>query len=217
MSETFFMNFNFFLPKQPIFFELFIKLSGEILNISGLLKELSRLKDLNELKIYAAQADEIEHRADDITHEVVMRLNKTFITPFDREDIYTLAGEFDDVVDKIENVIHNLVIYEVSPKEEFIAGFAQIIGEAAQALNQLTSLLPEQKYSDSFRSLVLKIHNLEDDGDELFLNTLRRLFQNGQNPVVIIKLKDIAEDLERVVDKFQAASNILENIVVKSS
>jgi len=210
------MKFNFFLPKQPIFFELFVKLSEEVLKIAQTLVKLTSAANSAEIGVCVKEADEIEHRADDVTHEVINRLNKTFITPFDREDIYSLAGELDDVVDKIENVIHNLAIYRVSPQEKFIGEFAEIILADARSLNHLIELLRSQKYSASFRSLVLEIHNLEDQGDELFLNTLSHLFQNGTDAVSIIKLKDIAEDLERVVDKFQTASNTLENILVKS-
>ncbi len=143
-------------------------------------------------------------------------MNKTFITPFDREDIYCLASELDDIVDKIENVIHNIVIYEINPQEEFIAGFAEIIVKDAEFMAKLIELLKTQKYSVSFRELVVKIHSLEDDGDELFINVLKSLFSNGQDAVTIIKLKDIAEDLEKVTDRFQTASFTIENIFVKN-
>ena len=159
---------------------------------------------------------DIEHQADDITHEIVNQLNKTFITPFDREDIYTLAEELDDIIDQLEDVIHNIDIYHVNPKEKFLSDFAEIILKDGQAMKELAEKLKSQKYSSEFRELILKIHELEDDGDEIFLSFMSELFQNGQNPVTIIKLKVLAEGLEEIIDKFQKASNVCENILVKS-
>lgn len=210
------MRLNFLLPKQPAFFNLFIKQSQEILVIAKLLNNLPTIQNEFELKNFINQAKEIEHQADDLTHEIISRLNKTFVTPFDREDIYNLTEEFDDIIDKIENVIHNLEIYQVNPREKFIYEFSEIILKDAQYLVELTSMLKQQKYSESFKELIFKIHSLEDEGDALFMETLKNLFANSQDAIKIIKLKDILEDLERVVDKFQTASNTFESILVKS-
>lgn len=210
------MKFNFFLPQQPVFFDLFANLSQEILNVSYILRDMSKASHKTELDNFALQAKEIEHRADETIHKLVIRLNKTFITPFDREDIYSLASELDDIVDKIENVIHNIVIYNVDPHEDFLAGFAEIIVKDAEFMAELIALLKSQKYSDNFRDLVVKIHSLEDEGDELFIKVLKSLFSNGQDAIAIIKLKDIAEDLEKVTDRFQTASFTIENIFVKN-
>lgn len=210
------MKFNFLLPKQPAFFDLFAKQGQEIVNIAKLLQTVSQTNPSQQLADFARQAKDIEHRADEVIHNIVKCLNKTFITPFDREDIYNLAGELDDIVDKIENVIHNIEIYNVNPREKFISDFAGIIIKDSACLIELMNLLPQQKYSDQFRDLIVKIHNLEDEGDELFINVLSALFKNGQDAISIIKLKDIVEDLENVLDKFQSASDMIENIVVKT-
>ncbi|MCX6785439.1 MAG: DUF47 family protein [Candidatus Komeilibacteria bacterium] len=210
------MKLSFFLPKQPIFFDLFIGQTREILEIAQLLQDLTKLNHTGELPAFSVKAKNIEHQADDLTHEVIKRLNLTFITPIDREDIYDLAVELDDIVDKLENVIHNIEIYQVKPQEKFLAEFSAIILPAAQKLGHLMESLKLQQYSELFIKTVRDIHDLEDQGDELFLNTLSHLFSNGADAISIIKLKDIAEDLERVVDKFQSASNTVENILVKS-
>jgi len=210
------MNFNFLLPKQPAFFNLFGKQSQEIHEIAKLFDELSRENNQTMLATYAPLAKETEHRADKVIQEIIRLLNASFITPFDREDIHALAGELDDIVDKVENVIHNIVIYKINPQHKFIAEFAKIILQDAQYLNQLISFLEKQKYTPQVRDLIVKIHNLEDDGDELFLKALSDLFSNGADPVTIIKLKDIAEDLEEVMDCFQTASISIENIFVKT-
>ena len=209
------MKLSFLLPKQPIFFKLFSELGQKVFEISGLFTELTKAQEA-EIDDYVQRAVDIEHQADDITHEIVNQLNKTFITPFDREDIYTLAEELDDIIDQLEDVIHNIDIYHVNPKEKFLSDFAEIILKDGQAMKELAEKLKSQKYSSEFRELILKIHELEDDGDEIFLSFMSELFQNGQNPVTIIKLKVLAEGLEEIIDKFQKASNVCENILVKS-
>lgn len=210
------MKLSFLLPKQPFFLNLFAQQSQEVFRIAKLLNELSQADDKVDLSDFAVQAKEIEHRADSLIQEIIRRLNVTFITPFDREDIHTLAGELDDIVDKVENVIHNIVIYQVNPQQKFIAEFAKIILQDAQCLTQLINLLEKQKYTSQVRDFIVKIHNLEDDGDELFIKALSYLFSNGADPIAIIKLKDIAEDLEEVMDCFQTASISIENIFVKT-
>ncbi|OGY89832.1 MAG: hypothetical protein A2927_01155 [Candidatus Komeilibacteria bacterium RIFCSPLOWO2_01_FULL_45_10] len=209
------MKLSFLIPKQPIFFKLFSELGQKVFEISTLFTELTKAQEA-EIDDYVQRAVDIEHQADDITHEIVNQLNKTFITPFDREDIYTLAEELDDIIDQLEDVIHNIDIYHVNPKEKFLSDFAEIILKDGQAMKELAEKLKSQKYSSEFRELILKIHELEDDGDEIFLSFMSELFQNGQNPVTIIKLKVLAEGLEEIIDKFQKASNVCENILVKS-
>lgn len=210
------MKLNFLIPKQPIFFDLFVKQSQEVLAIAELLHKLCSASTPQELNELSAQAKEIEHRADETTHEIIHRLNRTFVTPFDREDIYNLTDGLDEIVDLIENVIHNIEIYKINPQEKFISGFSQIVSEDAEKLAKLTELLKMQKYSEDFKSLIVDIHSLEDKGDELFIKVLTNIFENGRDPVSIIKLKDIAEDLENVIDKFQETTNTFENILVKS-
>jgi predicted phosphate transport protein (TIGR00153 family) len=210
------MKFIFFLPKQPIFFNLFVKLSKEVSAIAKTLDDLTKINNVSAVDLYVQQAKTIEHRADDITHEVIDRLNRTFVTPFDREDIYNLTEELDDIIDRIENVVHNFAIYRVNPHEPFFMEFAALIIKDAEYLSQLTDQLKQQRYSSTFKELIYKIHTIEDQGDEVFLKTLTHLFKNGQNALEVIKLKDITEDLEEVIDKFQDASNTFENILVKS-
>ena len=186
--------------------------------IGSNLAEYLRNKDISVIGIdnFVKLAQEIEHRADDITHEIVDRLNRTFITPFDREDIYCLTEELDDIVDRIENVVHNFAIYRVNPQEPFFKEFAELIIQDADYLSRLTEQLKLQKYSPAFKELIQKIHTIEDQGDEIFLKTLAHFFDNGPDAIEVIKLKDLIEDLERVLDKFQDASNTFENILVKS-
>jgi len=168
-----------------------------------------------EKEKFAERAKEIEHQADDVTHTIIDQLNRTFITPLDREDIYLLAHELDDIVDKIENVIHNIIIYKISEKEKFLVEFSEIYEKAGEDLVVLMTSLAKQKYTEEVKKLIIHIHDLEDNGDCIFINSVSDLFNNGTDALHIIKWKDVLEDLERIADKFQSVSNTIEGIIVK--
>jgi len=210
------MNFNLFLPKQPVFYTLFDKQAQSIAKVAHLLQELSQQENAAVVGSYAVKAKEIENEADSVIRETVRCLNQTFITPFDREDIHQLANQLDDIVDDIENVIHNIIIYKVNPQEKLLSDFARIILLDAEQLEELIRLLPTQKYSEEVRLHIEKIHNLEDSGDELFAETISHLFSGSLDPVSVIKLKDIAENMEKITDRFQNACTTIENIYLKN-
>ena len=209
------MKLNFLTPKQPIFFELFKGLGQKVLEIASLFESLTKATSA-DIADFVKKAVEIEHEADEITREIVNQLNKTFVTPFDREDIYTLAEEMDDIIDQLEDVIQNLAIYQIVPQEKFLADFAGVIKADGLAMQELVEKIKNQKYAEDLRRLISTIHHLEDEGDTIFLSFMSNLFQNSQDPVTIIKHKVLAEGLENVVDKFQKASNVVGNILVKS-
>lgn len=209
------MNLRFLLPQQPAFFNLFKELSVYLTEITGLFKELATT--FNDFKQYSQRAKEIEHRADAKTHEISDKLNKTFITPFDREDIYLLAHEIDDVVDLIENVIHNLELYHIHEKKEFIDEFANLFVTAADNLDKLMDCLANKKCAISFDTFKVKIHDLEDEGDVVFQKSIHNLFAEEKDCLAVVKWKDILENLEMIMDKYQRVCDVVEGIIVKSS
>lgn len=207
------MNLRFLLPKQTVFCDYIRELASlqrEIAqNFHGLANEF---KDFEK---HAKQAQEIEHRADDKTHQIVHELNHTFIIPFDREDIYKVAQELDDVVDLMENVISNIHVYGIKTKEKALVEFSELINEASKILVELSGCLSELKYTARLRELKRKMHALESQGDRVFRRTISEFFTNGQNPLRVIKWKDILEDLERIMDKYQEVGDTIEGIIVK--
>ena len=207
---------KFFLPKQPAFREHFHQMSGCLSEITAIFQEFSlQYRDFDR---YWQRAKEVEHKADDITHKIIDLCNRSFITPFDREDIYQLIHEFDDIIDLLENAIHNIYLYEVPVKKPFVDEFSVLIGRAADALNLLLKeIFEHQKYTDSIWKLICHIHDLEDEGDNIYHRELRRLLNEEKDPVQIIKWKDILATLERVMDVYQNISNTVEGIIVKSS
>ncbi len=206
---------NFLLPKQTIFFKLFGQLTEQLEELVLLFAKFS--KDFNDFSNFSRKAKEIEARGDNKTHEIIDHLNKTFVTPFDREDIYLLAHELDDIIDLIENVVHNVELYQIKEKFAPLEEFAQLISEATGYLSELIKCLEKNKYSPELASLKLKVHTLEDRGDLVFERAISQLFLNQKDPIALIKQKDILESLENVVDKYQAVADIIEGIIVKSS
>jgi hypothetical protein len=161
---------------------------------------------------------DLEHEGDAATHQVMAELHRSFITPFDREDIYQLSHEFDDIVDLLENTLHNIYLYEVPVKKSFVDDFSVLIGKASIALNTLiTELFKHRKYTDSIWKLIFEIHNLEDEGDLVYHRELRNLLNGEKDPILVIKWKDILTTLERIMDVYQNISNTVEGIIVKSS
>jgi predicted phosphate transport protein (TIGR00153 family) len=203
------------MPKKPVFFELFNKQGQAITKIAYLLNELKETNE-RDLTPFKQRAKDIESQADEVIRDIVRQLNHTFITPFDREDIHNLASQLDDIVDEIENVLHNIIIYQVDPKEKYISQFIDLIAQNALFLSKLIFMLKEQKYSATTRELIEKIHSLEDAGDELFIKYLGYLFNSDLDAIAVIKFKDIAENLEKTTDYFQYACTTIENIYVKS-
>ena len=180
-----------------------------------LFKDFSR--NVDKLDEYVAKARDLEHQADVKAHELIDLLNKTFITPIDREDLYLLAHELDEIIDLIENVIHNIQLYGMGESSEVLTKFADIIVEAGETLEELVDHFQELKRTNYLLELKVKVHGLEDQGDHVFQQAIQKLFLEEKDPVKIIKWKDILENLEEVVDQYQTTSDTIEGVIVKSS
>ena len=206
---------KFFLPKHLVFYDLLSQQHEYIQSITTAFNELS--ENFNDAKTYAEKAREIEHQADNKAHAIINELNSTFITPIDREDIYLLVNELDTIVDLIENVMSNIVIYNITTKHSTISEFASLMNETAKSTCELITHLKGKKDIERFKKTIVEIHEFEDKGDEIFRNAIHDLFSNTYNELDIIKWKDIFTDLENVMDQFQAVSDTVEGIIVKSS
>ena len=200
------------LPQRREFFDLFTQASANAVAIAQLLVDLlDRFPEgttdlLREMK-------ELEHEGDRLTHDVVYLLNRTFVTPFDRDDMYRLAGALDDVCDHIEEAADNLDAYKVKVIPDRAKEQAQVIHRAAVKLDEAVQQL--EGFKDSRKQLVA-LRTLEDEGDRLAREAVAELFRSGQDPLSIIRWKDIHERLEDAVDACEAAADVLEAIVVKN-
>jgi predicted phosphate transport protein (TIGR00153 family) len=167
--------------------------------------------------VFASQREikEIEHQGDALTHSIIIMLNKTFITPIDREDIYALASALDDVLDLIDASAQRFVMYRVEKPTVEAKELAFIIVRCCHAIN--TALKHLGKNHDDICDQCVELNSLENEADKVSREAISRLFSEEKDPIQLIKLKEIYEILERTTDKCEDAANILESVVVKNA
>ena len=201
-----------FFPKEIDFFEIFDKTS---LNIT---KAASHLVDLMEhfdnIEARAKEIHEIEQDSDMLTHDIMKKLNKTFITPIDREDLYSLASRMDDVIDLIWAVADRIAVFKVKePMPEAIVMSKDIL-TTAEVMHKAVKKLKEKNYAH-VQEYCIEINRLENSVDRGFRDALGRLFDEVKDPILIIKWKEIFEHLEDASDRCEDVANVLEAIVLK--
>jgi predicted phosphate transport protein (TIGR00153 family) len=199
------------LPREDEYFALFSQITVKIQEAAD---SLSVMMDgpYEGLVENAKRIKAIEHECDDLTHQVTTKLNKSFITPFDREDIYTLAVSLDDVCDYIDAAARSIVMYDIRELNERAKGIAAILQELAGEINTAVGML---SHSKGMKSHLVEIQKLENDADELYFKAIADLFKATQDPVEIIKFKELYEILENATDRCEAVGNIIESIVLK--
>ncbi len=206
---------KFLLPTEPVFYEHFQELSRCLSKIASVFQKFAA--EYRDFETHWRKARDVANEADTIALRVIALLNQSFITPFDREDIYRLVHEIDDIIDLQERTIHNVFLYGLADKKDFVNEFAQFTLDAADKLNALIKeCFTKQKYTDTIWQLICDIHDLEDKGDAAYEKGLRKLFQEEADPIIVIKWKDILYTLEHIMDVYQKVSNTIESIVVKN-
>ena len=199
-------------PQKREFFQLFTNASTNIVEITQLLVDLLDTYP-NDGRDTIAQIKEHEHEGDRLTTEVVGLVNRTFVTPFDRDDIFRLATSLDDICDLVDDAAQNLELYDVRRIPERAREQGNVIHRAARELDAGV------RHLDGFRDASDELHGLrelEDEGDRILRLAVAELFRSGQDPLSIIRWKDIHEQLEEAVDGFQTAADVLEAILVKN-
>lgn len=200
-----------FIPKETKFFDLFAELSTSLNAGAILLRNI--LEDPHDVKNRVERMQEIEHEGDRATHAIIAKLNQTFITPFDREDIHRLASSLDDVLDFVNAAALRLVMYKIAQPPPAAAELAGIIVLQAEELARGVSLLEKNngviKHCD-------EVNRLEDDADNVSRRAIADLFESEKDPIQLIKMKELYEVLEYATDKAEDAANVLEAIVLKS-
>ncbi|HEY3208164.1 MAG TPA: DUF47 family protein [Gaiellaceae bacterium] len=199
-------------PQNRAFFELYTRASANAVEISRLLVELLEGFPSSDGELIR-RIKEREHEGDRLTHEVVDLLNRTFVTPFERDDMYRLAGAIDDVCDHVDEAADNLGTYGVEGVPERAVAQARVIHQAAQTLDAAVQRL--EGFKDSQAQLI-ELRRLEDEGDRLVRDAVGELFRSVQDPIAVIRWKDIHERLEEAVDALEHAADVLEAILVKN-
>ena len=200
------------LPRDSTFFDLFIEAGQNNVHASRLLDRM--MNSWPEDEGLLEQIVEAEHEGDRITHEIVKRLNSTFVTPIDREDIYGLATQMDDIADFIEEAADFLGLYKIEAPMEQATALTKVLVASCEQLAAGLEHLPEFKDLDKYW---IEIHRLENEGDRISRDAVASLFSNGIDPMVVIRWKDMFAVLEEAIDATETAAQILEGIVIKNS
>ena len=198
------------IPRDVRFFDLFVEDAANVLGGARLLEAMLRTYDQAEAR--AAEIRATEHRGDEISHEIGHRLEATFVTPFDREDIYALISGLDDVLDFIEEAADTFVLYRVEAPTATAVEQAAIIVKQVELLHDALAHLQGFKGLDRYW---IEVHRLENEGDRIVRAAIARLFIEEKDPIELVKWKDIYGLLEATIDKAEDVANIIERITIK--
>ena len=200
------------IPRETKFFEMFNKMAVNMVEGARLLRDI--LNDYRNVEEQVRRLKAIEHRGDDMTHDVLTQLNQTFITPFDREDIHKLASSIDDVLDFVDAAAERLVIYKIQNPPAAARELALIIVRQTEELAEAVSALGK---SQQVLLHCVEINRLENEADQVVRQAVGLLFEHETDAVTLIKHKELCEILERATDKAEDVANVLESVVVKSA
>jgi len=200
------------LPRDQTFFDLFIEAGQNAVRAAKLLDEM--MQTWPESQSLSREIVIAEQEGDRITHDIVRRLNTTFVTPIDREDIYALATQMDDIVDFTEEAADFLGLYKIEAPMEQATALTKVLVASCEQLAIGLEKLPTFKDLDK---CWIEIHRLENDGDRISRDAVASLFSNGIDPMVVIRWKDMFAVLEEAIDATETAAQIIEGIVIKNS
>ncbi|MCL1871699.1 MAG: DUF47 family protein [Promicromonosporaceae bacterium] len=201
------------IPHDTTYFDLLTALAGHVVAGSGLLAELLGADKTGRADI-AERFAEAEHDADDVAHTITKRLSQTFITPFDRDDIYALANALDDVMDFMEEACDLIVLYKV---EELPAGVADVVQVLQRCAELTAEAMPRLRTTEKLHDFWVEIHRLENQGDKLHRTLVAELFEDTTDAITLMKLKEIVDVLEHACDGFEHVANLVETIALKES
>ena len=199
-----------FIPKEEKFFEDFVAMAEQINRGAGLLEQM--LAPDQPLWDKADEIKEVEHKCDFLTHEVIQRLHKTFVTPLDREDIHTLARSLDDVIDAIDDSAGIIRLYQIAKVRPDARDLGRIIKSSTEQLVVAMKALGKKQ---GISTAAVEINRLENEADRAHQGAVRRLFEEEKDPVTIMKWKEILDFLEDATDRCEDVANVVEGVVVK--
>ena len=201
-----------FRPVDTSFYDLFSEAARHLVTGAGLLAEM--LSDSADHAEVARRMREAEHNADETTHALIKRVNTTFVTPFDREDIYALGSGLDDVMDIMDEVVDLILLYEVKVLPPELSTQVEVIQRCAELTAEW---MPKLQSPAALEEYWIEINRLENAGDKNHRRTLAKLFSGEFKTIEVLKLKDIVEALERAIDAFESVAHTVEQIAVKES
>jgi uncharacterized protein len=199
-------------PQDNTFYEMFAQLADNLVKGADLVAEMFALG--SDRESIATRMRDLEHACDAATHQIMRNLNSTFVTPFDREDIYELVGRLDDVMDYMEAAADLVVLYSLAELPRELASQAEVL----QRMAQLTaSAMPRLKTMKDLSEYWIEVNRLENEADKVYRRLVARLFNGDYDALSVLKLKDVVDHLEFAADAFEKVANSVETIAVKES
>lgn len=201
-----------FKPTDTTFYDLFAESASNLVSGANLLAEM--LQDETDMADLSKRMMAAEHEGDETTHAIVRRVNTTFVTPFDREDIYRLAAGLDDVMDFMDEAVDLVYLYEIDSLPKELANQVDVIQRCAELTAEA---MPNLRTMKDLEEYWIEINRLENDGDKSYRRILAKLFNGKRDALTVMKLKDVVEALEHAIDGFESVANTVEQIAVKES
>ena len=202
-------------PKDTNFYDLFERGVTKVHEGVQLLEDL--VKNFINVPLKAKRIKDVEHEADLITHETVAKLNKTFVTPFDREDIHGLICSLDNILDHVEAAADKLSLYRINEIKPDATLLTDILLRAVQEVQKTVVQLRHLKGGDSILQHCIEINRLENEGDFVYRSAIAKLFEKGEDTLDVLKWKDVYESIENAIDSCEDVANVIEGVALKNS
>ncbi|MBA2249809.1 MAG: DUF47 domain-containing protein [Chitinophagaceae bacterium] len=206
---------KFFLPKDKVFFQLFESVADTVMKMGNKLKEVVKENDFEMRATYIKEIEDMEHMNDDFTHRIFTELGRNFITPFDREDIHSLANALDDVSDYIYASAKKINFYKVDPSDVGFQKMSELIANSCSEVQKAVGELRDMKNLRRITDAMVAINSIENQADDIFDMSIERLFETEPDAKEVIKKREIYQVMEIVTDKCEDAANVIESIIIK--
>lgn len=207
--------FKIFLPKDRIFYTLFESVVDTVYKMSTVLQEMVYEADEDKRASILSQIENLEHKNDDMTHNIFTELGRNFITPFDREDIHQLATALDDIADYIYASAKKINFYKINPNDTGIHKMTELIVQGSIEIKKAVHGLRDMKNLREMTEALVKINSIENQADDIFDMSIEMLFNNENDFKEVIKKREIYQVLEIATDKCEDAANVIESIIIK--
>jgi uncharacterized protein len=203
---------SWLIPQEKQFFDMIEKQSKNVTEcVDALIDMLEYYENLDEKR---KKIKEKENEGDRMVHEILSELNKTFITPIDREDICKLVSSLDDILDNLEAVSERLVLYKIKKPPKYMFEFAQTLHTTSNNVHEAIALLRNFKDAAHIKNFCKEVHTLENEGDALLRKAMAELF-NGKDPIEILKIRELYDDMEAAIDRCEDVADVIGDILVK--
>jgi len=209
---------KWFMPKEERFHELLERATSNLVTGAKVFAEIAHATDLEERKVKGVQLKGIEREGDGIARQIFEALNSTFITPFDREDIRSLASDLDDILDLLESVAKYLVLFELAEAPAPLRRFSEILSAMAAEIDKIRTLIWDMGNLHKIQESMVRISELENEGDSLYFTVIAELFGGGcMDSIQILKWKEVYEGLEAACDKCKEFTHVVGNVTIKNA